>query len=363
MLTCGIVGLPMSGKSTLFHLLSNTNIGDSRSTSSKSTADTAMARVPDSRIEYLSSVFEPTKTTYAQVMLSDLPGLISESASGRSYNSRFLSGIREVDAILVVVRVFRDESVGYSGDSIDPVSDLSTIESELILADLQVVETRLERLSNSRKLTPEQRAEIPVLEKIRDGFMDQQWLADLPLTAEDTQLLQGYGLLTAKPMILVINLDEEQFAAHEYEGRDELRQYVERRKCEAVELSCKIESEIMSLDESDRDELMNEYGIDEPGVSKVARAVYASLGLISFFTVGKDEVRAWTVARGTSAKRAARAIHSDIERGFIRAEVVSFDDFQRAGSIAAARTQGTLRLEGKDYEVQDGDIIEFRFNV
>jgi len=358
MLTCGVVGLPMSGKTTLFHLLT-----DSKVESNKPAANTATAWVPDSRVDYLSSIFRPAKTTYAQVMLSDLPGLVSESDGGHGYNNRFLSAIRGVDAILVVVRAFRDEAVGCFAGSIDPTADLSTIESELILADLQLVEARLERLLSSRKLAPEQRAEIPVLEKVRDGFMDQLWLTDQSLTVEEKQVLRGYGLLTAKPMVLVINLDEAQLASHQYEGRDELKRYAERRQCESVELSCKVESEIMALDEPDRHEFMEEYGIEEPGISKVARSVYASLSLISFFTVGKDEVRAWTVTRGTNAKRAARAIHSDIERGFIRAEVVSFEDFRKAGSIAAARAQGTLRLEGKDYEVQDGDIIEFRFNV
>ncbi len=163
--------------------------------------------------------------------------------------------------------------------------------------------------------------------------------------------------------MLVINVDEEQFASGEYEGRDALMTYGEKRGCEFVELSCKIESEIMTLDEDDRKALLQEYGIDEPGIAKVARRVYSSLGLISFFTVGKDEVKAWTILKGTSARRAGRAIHSDIERGFIRAEVVSFDDFVTAGSMAAARDKGTLRLEGKDYVVQDGDIISFRFNV
>lgn len=363
MLTCGIVGLPMSGKSTLFSLLTESDADVSKPMSTKPESNTGMARVPDARLSHLSEIYCPRKTTYAQVMVSDVPGLITGTSGGQSGSNRFLSDIRGVDALLVVVRVFRDDSVAHVEGSLDPVRDLSTIESELILSDLQMIENRLLKLSSSRKLTPEQKAEIPVLEKIREGFMDELWLADQPLTAEERGLLQGYGLLTTKPVVLVVNLDEDQLASHSYDRRDELMAYVKRRGCGVVELSAKIENEISSLEEADREALMSEYGIDEPGISKVARCIYSALGLISFFTVGKDEVRAWTIARGTSAKRAARVIHSDIERGFIRAEVVSYDDFVKAGSMQAARSSGTLRLEGKDYEVQDGDIIEFRFNV
>jgi hypothetical protein len=245
---------------------------------------------------------------------------------------------------------------------IDPVDEVETLNLSLVLADMQVVENRVERLKNSRKMSDLEQEELKLLEAVHPRLADGMRLDLLGLTPEQVESLKGYAFLTLKPVVLVGNLSEDQFLAHDYPGRKGFSDYIAENNLPVVELSAKIEWEILGLPGEDRQVFLKEYGIEQPAIAQLSRMLYEALGLISFFTVGEDEVKAWSIPQGTSAKNAAGAIHSDIQKGFIRAEVISCEDFKETGSTSAARAKGLYRLEGKDYVVQDGDIITFRFS-
>lgn len=359
----GIVGLPTVGKSTLFNLLTGMHVGTSTAFSGRVDVNVGVAKVPDPRVDRLAEIFRPRKVTYAHIELTEVPGLVRGSSQGSGVGNQFLSAIRNVDALLHVVRAFENPAVLHVDDTIDPVRDIETLTLELVFSDLEIVERRLERLSSSKKRTAEQDREMELLAKCKEALESEVPLRNVPFSQEEESLLRGYAFLTQKPEVLVVNIDENQLLAGDYEGREGVYRYAERTCCPVVEISARIEEEISQLANGDRVAFLMEYGITEPGISRLARVTYRHLGLISFFTVGEDEVKAWTVEVGTDARRAAGKIHSDIEKGFIKAEVVSYDDFIEAGSLAKAREKGVLRLEGKDYIVKDGDIISFRFNV
>lgn len=358
----GIVGLPWAGKTTLFRLL--TGAAPSR----RQDASIGMARVPDARIDLLSQMYSPKKTTYAQIEVVDLAGGAStgsfgeDSRADRRTLSRGLTllidHMRNVDALVDVVRTFSALGIGAP----DPLADASGLTDELILADMAIVEARVERLSSSRKRTEDEEEELALMERLDEEFGNGRSLRDIELTPEEAARLRGYGLLSVKPVVVVANMSEEQFREGQFPRDGELQAYCSERSIPLVKLAAEIEAEIAELDPDDRSPFMAAYGIETNGVEQVARAVYEGLGLVSFFTVGEDEVRAWPIERGTTAKRAAGKIHSDIERGFIRAEVVAYDDLMAAGSVSTARSAGTVRLEGKEYVMADGDIVNFRFS-
>lgn len=352
----GIIGKPLSGKSTIFRLLTNVDSNTSNR------ANIGMAKVPDQRIDSLSRLYKPKKTTYAVIEFVDLAGFVSNNSGGKG--NEFLNAVRDVDAIVLVVRAF-ESSVNPPLDGIHPMADLNQIQQELILADWSLLETRIERLEkqiNSKKVVDGQK-ELAVLVKCKQHLEDDKPLRSLSFDDEEDKLIRGFDFFTRKPFIVLINVDEQQMKSHTYPEQEKVEAWVNERNIPAVDLCGLLEMEINELGGEDKAVFLEELGLEDTGIARLARAVYAHLGLISFFTVGEDEVRAWTIRQGSSAKEAGGKIHSDIERGFIRAEVVKYDDLIEHGSVAKLKEKGLFRLEGKEYIVIDGDVINFRFNV
>jgi GTP-binding protein YchF len=355
----GIIGLAAVGKSTLFHLLTGQSAAPS---GGRAEARVGIARVPDPRVDTLASLFNPKKKTYATVEYVDVPGV----AKGEGAALVDLPALRGVDALLHVVRAFASDVVPHPDGSVDPLRDAKMLELELILADLGAVERRLEKLeANIKKANKaEDVAERVLFEKMKEHLEAERPLREIELSEEERRRLRNYSFLSEKPILLVANVGEGEVKdASALLDRSGLRTFASRPKVGLSSVSAPIEAEMADLSPDDARAFREDLGIAEPGLDRVIRTSYELLGLISFLTAGEDECRAWTIRRGTRAQAAAGAIHSDIERGFIRAEVVSFDDLVAAGSLAACRDKATLRLEGKEYEVRDGDVINFRFNV
>ncbi len=357
----GIVGMPGAGKTAVFRLLTGGGPGG------RQDASIGMARVPDARIDVLSGMFKPRKTTYAQIEVVDLAGGASVGlARGGDSDARakargislLINHMRTVDAFIHVVRAFDSPD----GEPAKALADAASLGEELILADMAIAEARVERLQSSRKRTPEEDHELELMDLLARELGEGRGLRQMELTAEDQDCLRGYGLLSVKPVVLVANMSEEQYQSGGYPEQAQLRAYCDELHTPLVGLAAGIEADISELPQDERKAFMDAYGIVSTGVEQVSRAVYESLGLVSFFTVGEDEVRAWPIASGTRAKQAAGKIHSDIEHGFIRAEIVSYDGLIRLGSYAAVRTAGAFRLEGRDYIMADGDIVNFRFS-
>jgi len=351
----GIIGMPMVGKTTLFELLTETY--DKNASQGKT--NTAIARVPDMRIDYLSGVFKPKKTTYAQLELIDIPGLMP---GGEKSASLFLDTVRKADALLHMVRVFDDESVPYIYDRIDPIRDIETISYELLLSDLDLIEKRIERINKNKKRNLMLK-ELNLLERLKDAISDEKPISTVTVDDEEQEIMSTYQFLTSKPMLICLNLNENEISSNDYTRKEEIARYSEQHNIPVVEVAASIEREIAQLEAEEKEIFMEELGIKESGLVKICRTMYHRLGLISFFTVGEDEVKAWTIEAGTSARKAASKIHSDIERGFIRAEVVDYNIFKELGSMTAVKEKGLFRLEGKEYIVKDGEIVHFRFNV
>jgi hypothetical protein len=355
----GILGLSLSGKSTLFQLLTGT---PAAAAGGRPEPRVAIARVPDPRVAGLAAIFSPRKTTLATVEYVDVPGV----AKGEGQALVDLPALRGVDAFVHVVRAFESDVAPHPEGSVDPARDAAMLELEMILADLGTVERRLERLDANIKKAgkAEDVAEKALFERLKEGLEAEKPLRALGLGEEERRRLRGYALLSEKPLLLVLNLGEEGIrgarGALETSG---LLAVARRPNVAACAVSAPIEAEMAELPAEDARAFREDLGLAEPGLDRVIRSTYELLGLVSFLTAGEDECRAWTIARGTKAPRAAGAIHSDIERGFIRAQVVAYEELVAAGSIAACRDRGTLRLEGRDYIVKDGDVIEFKFNV
>ncbi|MQL52541.1 redox-regulated ATPase YchF [Desulfofundulus thermobenzoicus] len=363
MLSFGIVGLPMVGKTTVFNLVTGGGAETSRFMTGKTGTNVGMARVRDPRVDFLSDLFKPRRTVYAQIQCSDVPGLVRGASEGQGVGNQFLEGIREADLLVHVLRAFNNPNVPHLDGEIDPVRDLETVSMELLFADMELLEKRVSRIKGGKKITREAAFEMEVLQKCLAGLENETPLHRQELAAEERAALRHYNFLTEKPVILVVNTDEEQFKSRSYPGRDALEKAASARGLKTIEICGEMELEISRLSPEDREIFLADLGVGELGSDRLVRTAYDQLGLISFFTVGEDEVKAWTIRQGTDAKRAAGKIHSDIERGFIRAEVVAYKDLYEQGSMAGVKEKGLARLEGKDYIVEDGDIINFRFNV
>ena len=353
----GILGFPKVGKTTLFNILTASHQATDKFASSRQT-NVGVAQVPDARLVQLRDLFRPKKYTPATVEYVDIPGI----RKGEGAESLDLGKLRTVDALVHVVRAFEDPELPHPQGGVDPARDLENLELELVLADHELVERRLERLAQSQKrgLKPEEERERDLLAgTVLPALEAERPLRAVELSAEDERRLRGFQLLSAKPMLVVLNVGEGDLG-----GADAgTLGWRERPRSEAVVVSAPFEQEVAGLAPEEQRELLAGLGLAEPSLDRVIRASYHLLGLISFFTVGEDEVRAWTLRRGAHARDAAGAIHSDIERGFIRAEVVEWDELVRRGTLAACRAAGSLRLEGKEYEVRDGEVMHFRFNV
>ena len=365
MLKCGIVGLPLSGKSTVFNVITRAGAEVKPYASGKTEPNRALVNVPDKRFDKLVETFKPKSEKPADVEFVDLAGLSRDAGKGAGLGNSFLSFVSESEALLHVVRVFANSSVPHPENSIDPLRDWHIVEAELIYRDLGVISNRLSRLDEKKakkKLTPQENAELDLLKELEAHLLDEKPLREFPLTDEQKRSLSGFAFLTLKPELVVLNLDDTQtgnvpeLAALEAE--------MQAKNLKSVRVYGATEMELEQLDPEDREEFMKDLAITEPGRDRLIHEAYKLLGLISFFTSGTDEVRAWTLREGSTAVDAAGTIHSDLARGFIRAQVVSYDDFTaNNASIAACRDKGVLRLEGKEYIVKDGDMIEIRFNV
>ena len=357
----GLFGFPQTGKTTLF----NTLTGAAAAVGGAGRAEThvGVARVPDDRLERLAALFKPKKTTYATVDYVDPPGV--EQGEGKKSES-FLQDLKAADALMHVVRAFEDEAVPHSQGPVDPARDVATMETELILADHTVATRRAERLALSIRKTnrDEEKRELELIRRCVEALEREQPLREVAFTEEEARRLRGFTFLSAKPLVIVLNVAEADAGRlPEAIARAGLGEIARKPSVAAVAAAAGIESEIARLDPPDARAFMDELGLAEPALVRIIRTSYALLGLISFFTVGEDECRAWTIRAGTKAQPAAGTIHSDLEKGFIRAEVVDWKNVLDAGSLAVARERAQLRLEGKDYVVRDGDVMHIRFNV
>jgi hypothetical protein len=353
----GIIGLPQSGKTTIFNALTRGNAPTTAS-AGRIEVHTAVVDVPDPRVDRLAEMFQPRKPIHAKVTYADIAGLEGGSASKGSISGTLLNQLAQMDGFLHVVRCFVDENVPHPSGNVNPVRDVGTMDGELLLNDLIAVERKLERLAEERKKGGTDKTlngrQAALFEKLHAALSTETPLREIEISSEEEKLLSGFGLLTRKPILLLLNLGEGQTAPN-------LSALL--HPCPAFAMQGKLEAEIAQLPAEDAALFMAEYGIEEPGLSRMIRLSYDLLRLQSFFTVGDDEVRAWAIKRGATALEAAGTVHTDMQKGFIRAEVVPFEDLAALGGMAEARAKGKLRLEGKEYIVQDGEIVHIRFNV
>ncbi|MBR2840831.1 MAG: redox-regulated ATPase YchF [Bacilli bacterium] len=363
-LTAGIVGLPNVGKSTLFNAITKQNILAANYPFATIEPNVGIVTVPDERVDYLTEMYKPKKTIYATFEFTDIAGLVEGASKGEGLGNKFLSHIREVDAICEVVRCFNDSNITHVSGDIDPIRDAEIIDVELCLADLEVVEGRINRIGKKARLANDKDTlkEIELLEKIKENLEKNISPRNLKLSEEEKTILKPYNLLSIKPIIYVANVDENDIN-EDNEYVIKLKEYAKKENAEVVKISAKIEEELAELTEEEKREFLKDLGIEESGLDKLIKSSYKLLGLSTFLTAGTDEVRAWTYKNGMTAPQCAGIIHTDFEKGFIKAEVMSFKDLKEQGTELKVKEAGKLRLEGKDYIMQDGDICHFRFNV
>lgn len=364
-LTAGIVGLPNVGKSTLFNAITQAGAESANYPFTTIDPNVGIVEVPDHRLQKLTELVEPKKTIPTAFEFTDIAGIVEGASKGEGLGNKFLSHIRQVDAICHVIRCFEDDNVTHVSGKVDPLEDVETINLELILADLETISKRTDRVEKlARQKDKDAIFEFEVLSKLRDAFEEEKPARSVAFTEAQTKYVKGLHLLTQKPILYVANVAEDEItSADENQNVKKVQAFAAQENSEVVVISAKVESEIAELDGEEKEMFLEELGIPESGLDQLIKATYQLLGLATYFTAGELEVRAWTFKEGTKAPQAAGIIHTDFERGFIRAETVSYDDLVAAGSMAGVRERGQVRLEGKEYVVKDGDVIHFRFNV
>lgn len=360
----GIVGLPNVGKSTMFNAITKAGAECANYPFCTIEPNVGIVPVPDERLDKLAELYNPEKVTHAIVKFVDIAGLVKGASKGEGLGNKFLSHIREVDAIVQVVRCFEDTNIVHVDGNIDPVRDVETINLELIFADMEAVDKRLEKAIKLARADKKKQVEVDALNKIKATLEAGRLASNTLLNDEEKASLNDFFLLTSKPMMYVANVSEEQLKNIENDANYiKLKEYAETRDSSVIPLCVKIEEELAVLDDAEKTEMLALLGIEESGLDKLIKASYELLGLISYLTAGEPEVRAWTIVKGTKAPGAAGKIHTDFERGFIKAEVIGYKELIECGSLAKAKEKGLVRIEGKEYVMQDGDVVLFRFNV
>jgi len=364
-LTAGIVGLPNVGKSTLFNAITKQKILAANYPFATIDPNVGVVVVPDERLDFLNDLYKPKSLVPTTIEYTDIAGLVKGASVGEGLGNKFLSHIREVDAIIEVVRCFDNGDIIHVEGKVDPIRDIEIINLELMLADLEVINNRIGKIGKKASMSKDKEVirEVNVLNKLKESLEKNIPVRQLEFNDDELKLVKSFNLLTIKPIIYMTNVSEEDLISDDNEYVKMVREYAAKEKSEVVVVSAKIESELVDLTDEERTEFLNDLGIKENGLDKLIRATYKLLGLETYFTAGTDEVRAWTFKKGMKAPACAGIIHTDFEKGFIRAEVMSYEDLKEYKSELKVKEAGKMRLEGKEYEMQDGDICYFRFNV
>ena len=364
-LKAGIVGLPNVGKSTLFNAITKKNILAANYPFATIEPNVGIVSVPDERLDVLTNMYNPARTIPTTFEFTDIAGLVKGASNGEGLGNKFLSHIREVDAIVEVVRCFENAEITHVEGKIDPIRDIEIINVELILADLEIIQNRIGKIGKKADMTKDKETilEVNTLKKCEKALLENKALRNIEFSEEELEVLKNFNLITLKPIIYATNVSEEDASLGGNDYTKQVFEYAQKEGSEVIVMCAKVESELSDLADSERDEFLRDLGIDSSGLDKLIKATYTLLGLETFFTAGTDEVRAWTFKKGMKAPKCAGIIHTDFEKGFIKAEVMSYADLKELQSEKAVKEAGKLRLEGKDYQMQDGDICYFRFNV
>ena len=364
-LTTGIVGLPNVGKSTIFNAITKQKILSANYPFATIEPNVGVVVVPDKRLYFLNGLYKPASLVPTTFEFTDIAGLVKGASNGEGLGNKFLSHIREVDAIVEVVRCFDDKNIIHVENEVDPIRDITTIELELILADLEIVDNRLNKIGKKATMSKDKdiKKEAELLIKLKESLENDMTIRKIELTEEELKIIKPYNLLTLKPIIYMANVSENDLSTGTNDYVEKVREYADKEGAKVIVVCAKVEEELSELEEEEKKEFLEALGVAESGLDKLIQASYSLLGLETYFTAGTDEVRAWTFKTGMKAPQCAGIIHTDFERGFIKAEIMSYDDLKECGSEKAVKEAGKMRLEGKEYLMQDGDICYFRFNV